>query len=286
MNNFFVISNEQKDPNLQTAHFICSTLKEKGKNCVIQEQSVNSPSGRYRYTDARQVPPDTECALVLGGDGTLLLAARDLIETGIPLLGVNMGSLGFLAGVEKKNIPEVIDKLIQDEYMIEDRMMLSGEAWHKNRRILQDSALNDIVITRTGKMRVVDFHIYVDGVFLYSYAADGIIVSTPTGSTGYSLSSGGPIVAPEASLILLTAIAPHTLNSRPIVLPDCVEVMVEIGSEHASETDGAEASFDGDTSVKLNVGDRIVISKAEQKTRLIKTNNTSFLELLREKLNK
>ncbi|MCC8065883.1 MAG: NAD(+)/NADH kinase, partial [Clostridiales bacterium] len=164
-------------------------------------------------------------------------------------------------------------------------MMLSGTALHQGRGMLEDIALNDIVITRNGRMRVVDFNIYVDGVFLYSYAADGIILSTPTGSTGYNLSAGGPIIAPEASMLLLTPIAPHTLNSRPIVLPEDVEVAVEIGYGHGTEADGAEATFDGDTSVKLNCGDRIVISKAEQKTRLIKTNNTSFLEILRDKMN-
>ena len=151
--------------------------------------------------------------------------------------------------------------------------------------MLSDIALNDIVITRNGRLRVVDFNVYVDGVFLTSYCADGIIISTPTGSTGYNLSVGGPIVAPQASLMLLTAIAPHTLNSRPIVLPENVEITIEIGSSHSTDVDGAEATFDGDTSVKLNSGDKIVISKAHQKARMIKTKNTSFLEILREKMN-
>ncbi len=286
MNNFYVISNEQKDPGQKTARYICTLLEEKGRRCFLGEESGDSLTGHYRYTDARMIPPDTECVLVLGGDGTLLQTARDLMDTGLPLLGVNMGTLGYLAEVERKNLPEVLDKLIKDEFLIEERMMLSGAAWHQNRVLLRDTALNDIVITRIGRMRVVDFNIYVDGVFLNSYAADGIIISTPTGSTGYSLSAGGPIVSPEASMILMTAIAPHTLNSRPIVLPDHVEVMVEIGSGRSTDADGAEASFDGDTSVRLNSGDRIVISMAEQKTKLIKTKNTSFLEILREKMNK
>ncbi len=284
MDSFYVISNKLKDPKGETASFIRSYLEGKGKTCTLRSQDRDNQTGEYRYTDARQIPPDTDCVLVLGGDGTLLQAARDLIDTGLPLLGVNMGTLGYLAEVECKNIPEVLDKLIEDDYAIEERMMLCGEAWHQSRLMLRDTALNDIVITRNGRMRVVDFQIYVDGVFLNSYSADGIILSTPTGSTGYSLSSGGPIIAPEASMILLTAIAPHTLNSRPIVLPDSVEIAVEIGAEHGSDTDGAEASFDGDTSVKLNSGDRIVITKAEQKTKLIKTKTASFLEILREKM--
>ncbi len=284
MKNFYVISNEQKDPGLKTAGYIRSYLQEKGETCILRDPCSEGIPGRYRYTDAGQIPEDTECVLVLGGDGTLLQAARDLIDTGLPLLGVNMGSLGYLAEVECKSLPDVLDRLIADEFSIEERMMLMGTARHQNRTLLQDMALNDIVITRNGKLRVVDFNIFVDGVFLSSYAADGIVLSTPTGSTGYSLSAGGPIVAPDASLILMTAIAPHTLNSRAIVLPDHVEITVEISGDHGPDTDGADASFDGDTSVKLNSGDRIVISMAEQRTKLIRTNNTSFLENLREKL--
>ncbi|MCD7956923.1 MAG: NAD(+)/NADH kinase [Lachnospiraceae bacterium] len=286
MNVFYVISNEQKDPGAETAQFIRAYLEERGRTCYLREHCADDASGRYRYTDAGLVPRETECVLALGGDGTLLRAARDLVERSLPLLGVNMGTLGYLAEIERKNIPEALDALIADQFSIEERMMLRGAARHQNRNLMTDVALNDIVITRRGRMRVVDFNIYVDGVFLYSYAADGIIVSTPTGSTGYSLSAGGPIVAPASSMILLTAIAPHTMNSRPIVLPDSVEVVVEIGFGHDAALDGAEATFDGDTSVKLNSGDRIIISQAVQKTKLIKTKNTSFLELLREKMNK
>ena len=227
-----------------------------------------------------------ECVLVLGGDGTLLQAARDLVDRELPLLGINMGTLGYLAEIEHKNIQPALDLLIDGAFSVEQRMMIRGVAWHQERKMLSDIALNDIVITRNGRLRVVDFNVYVDGVFLTSYTADGIIISTPTGSTGYNLSVGGPIVAPQASLMLLTAIAPHTLNSRPIVLPDNVEVMIEIGSSHSTDVDGAEATFDGDTSVKLNSGDKIVISKAQQKAEMIKTKNTSFLEILREKMNK
>ena len=152
--------------------------------------------------------------------------------------------------------------------------------------MLADIALNDIVITRNGRLRVVDFNVYVDGAFLSSFTADGIIISTPTGSTGYNLSVGGPIVAPEASLMLLTAIAPHTLNSRPIVLPDDVEIAIEIGTSHGTDIDGAEATFDGDTSVKLNAGDRVVIHRSSREALMIKTKNTSFLEILREKMSR
>lgn len=286
MDNFYVITNYQKDPEFKTAGCIKSYLEARGKTCYIQQKGEKEPSGNYRYTDAQQIPPEVDCVLVLGGDGTLLQAARDLVDRDIPLLGINMGTLGYLAEIEHKNVIQALDLLIDGEFSVESRMMLRGVAWHQSRKLLSDIALNDIVITRNGRLRVVDFNVYVDGVYLSSYTADGIIVSTPTGSTGYNLSVGGPIVAPQASLMLLTTIAPHTLNSRPIVLPDNVEIMIEIGSSHSTDVDGAEATFDGDTSVKLNSGDKIIIKKSEQRARMIKTKNTSFLEILREKMNR
>ncbi len=286
MDTFYIITNYQKDPEMTVAHEIREYLKSKGKTCYIQQKEVEDPQGRYRYTDAQHVSDEVECVLVLGGDGTLLQAARDLVDRSIPLLGINMGTLGYLAEIDRKNIFLALDKLIGGEYTVEHRMMLTGTAFHQSRRMLADIALNDIVISRNGRLRVVDFNVYVDGAFLSSYTADGIIISTPTGSTGYNLSVGGPIVAPEASLILLTAIAPHTLNSRPIVLPDFVEITIEIGTNHGTDIDGAEATFDGDTSVKLSSGDRIVITRSMREALMIKTKNTSFLEILREKMSR
>lgn len=286
MDTFYIITNYQKDPEMTVAHEIREYLESKGKMCYIQQREAEDPQGRYRYTDAQHVSDEVECVLVLGGDGTLLQAARDLVDRSIPLLGINMGTLGYLAEIDRKNIFPALDKVIGGEYTVEHRMMLTGTAFHQSRRMLADIALNDIVISRNGRLRVVDFNVYVDGAFLSSYTADGIIISTPTGSTGYNLSVGGPIVAPEASLILLTAIAPHTLNSRPIVLPDFVEITIEIGTNHGTDIDGAEATFDGDTSVKLSSGDRIVITRSRREALMIKTKNTSFLEILREKMSR
>lgn len=169
--------------------------------------------------------------------------------------------------------------------VIEDRMMLEGCAYSHKKKLLQDFALNDIVIARSGRLQIIDFNIYVNGEFLRSYSADGIIISTPTGSTGYSLSAGGPIVSPEASLILLTPIAPHTLNTRSIVLPADAEITVELLHGHTAGWDEAAASFDGDTCVKLGIGDCIRIYRSSRMTRLIKINNISFLEVLRNKMN-
>ena len=291
MNTFYVITNYQKDPELRTASLVRDYLEQKGKVCYIQGRECKSAEGHekeshYRYTDAGRIPAEVEGVLVIGGDGTLLQAARDTVDRGLPLLGINMGTLGYLAEIECKNIIPALDRLIEGQYMVEQRMMLYGEAGHHGKKMMGDIALNDIVITRNGRLRVVDFNVYVDGEFLKSYSADGVIISTPTGSTGYNLSAGGPIVAPQASMMLLTAIAPHTLTTRPIVLPDDVAITIEIGAGHGTDMDGAEVTFDGDTSVKLNSGDRITVTRSQKTAQLIKTKNTSFLEILREKMNK
>lgn len=287
MDTFYIITNSQKDPGLETACAIRRYLEERGKRCFVQSGEDQKGAGRYRYTDAAQIPQGVECVLVIGGDGTLLQAARDLVERDIPLLGVNMGTLGYLAEVDRKSIYPALDQLLAGEYSVERRMMISGAVFRQSRQLSGDIALNDIVISRNGRLRVVDFQVSVDGEFLGSFTADGIIVSTPTGSTGYNLSAGGPIVAPAASLMLLTAIAPHTLNTRPIVLPDDVKIEIEVGAGHSVDVmEGAEAAFDGDTIVRLNPGDRIVIAKSDRAARMVKTKNTSFLEILREKLSR
>ena len=178
-------------------------------------------------------------------DGTLLKAAGDLMEQEIPLLGVNLGTLGYLAEVEIGNIETALDKLLRDEYTREARMMLSGGVFREGRNVVHDFALNDIVISRCGSLQILHFHIYVNGRFLNGYGADGMIVATPTGSTGYNMSAGGPIVEPGASLLLLTPICPHTLNTRSIVLAPDDEVVIEIPEGRENCVQKVEASFDG-----------------------------------------
>ncbi len=163
-------------------------------------------------------------------------------------------------------------------------MMLSGGVFREGKCVVRDYALNDIVISRRGSLQVLHFHIYVNGRFLNGYVADGMIVATPTGSTGYNMSAGGPIVEPGASLLLLTPICPHTLNTRSIVLSPEDEVVIEIpeGRENCVQT--VEASFDGSHRVILNTGDKIIIQKASKTTEILKLNTESFLEILHKKM--
>ena len=282
MKHFYVITNAQKDPTHKVAQRIREYLQSRNVTCTIQGEEEH-PFGSYKSTNPEKVPEDVDCVLVLGGDGTVLRAARDLVERHLPLFGVNLGTLGYLAEVDQEHVEGALDHLILDEYITEDHMMLKGVVWQEGREILSDVSLNDIVIARSGKIRVMDFKIYVNDRFLNDYSADGIIISTPTGSTGYNLSAGGPIVSPAASLILITPIAPHTLNARSVILPDTANVKVVIGRRKESE-EVAEVSFDGDTTVEMTCGDAVEIEKAQSTVQFVKVDQISFLETLRRKM--
>lgn len=276
MKHFFVIANKAKDPECCYTDRIYSYLRKHGAqvSCLVNGQE----------TEPVRVPEGIECAIVLGGDGTLLKAARDLMEQEIPLLGVNLGTLGYLAEVEIGNIEPALDKLLCGDYTKEVRMMLSGDVFREGKSVVHDFALNDIVISRCGSLQILHFHIYVNGRFLNGYGADGMIVATPTGSTGYNMSAGGPIVEPGASLILLTPICPHTLNTRSIVLSPDDEVVIEIPEGRERRVQEVEASFDGSHRVVLRTGDKIVIQKASKTTEILKLNTESFLEVLHKKM--
>ena len=283
MDKFYIITNCAKDQNLQFTNQIVSYLKEHGRECPVQ-QAERKKEGAYHYTDPDLIPEGTECLLVLGGDGTLLQASRDVVYREIPMLGINLGTLGFLAEVDKHSVYSALDQLMEDDYEIEERMMLTGMVYRGDKVIGRDVALNDIVICREGALRVVRFKNYVNDVYLNSYNADGIIISTPTGSTGYSLSCGGPIVSPNGAMTLMTPIAPHTLNTRSIIFPAEDVITVELGEGRHEDMENGLASFDGDTVIPMVTGDRIVIQKASVSSRILKLNHVSFVEVLRQKM--
>ena len=283
MDKFYIITNCAKDQNLQFTNEIVSYLKEHGRECPVQ-QAERKKEGAYHYTDPDLIPEGTECLLVLGGDGTLLQASRDVVYREIPMLGINLGTLGFLAEVDKHSVYSALDQLMEDDYEIEERMMLTGTVYRDDKVIGRDVALNDIVICREGALRVVRFKNYVNDVYLNSYNADGIIISTPTGSTGYSLSCGGPIVSPNGAMTLMTPIAPHTLNTRSIIFPAEDVITVELGEGRHEDMENGLASFDGDTVIPMVTGDRIVIQKASVSSRILKLNHVSFVEVLRQKM--
>lgn len=283
MDKFYIITNSLKDEGLTLTDSIEHYLTKHHKKCSVQ-QAGRQLSGPYHYTNPELIPEGTDCIIVLGGDGTLLQAARDVVHRGIPLLGINLGNLGFLAEVDRQSVYPALDQLMMDDYEVEERMMLRGSVYRGGELQGMDMALNDIVICREGPLRVVRFKNYVNDEYLNSYNADGIIVSTPTGSTGYSLSCGGPIVSPSASMTIMTPIAPHTMNTRSIIFPAEDVITVELGEGRRQDQEQGLASFDGDTVIPMVTGDRIVIQKAEVSTRIVKLNHLSFVEVLRQKM--
>lgn len=274
MERFYIITNRSKDKNNEVTMQIKGYLEEKGKTCILcqKDEEGNLIPGT--------VPKNIDCALVLGGDGTLIRAARQLREYRIPLLGINLGTLGYLTEVEVQNMQTAIDQLVSEEPVIEERMMLRGIMPNGQEGI----ALNDVVVARQSALRIIHFNIYVNGELLNDYQADGVILSTPTGSTGYNLSAGGPIVEPKASMIVITPICSHALNTRSIILSDEDEVVIEITEGKNSGVEKALITFDGTEMAELKTGDQVVIRKAEEQTRFLKLSKISFLEILRRKM--
>ena len=282
MKKFVVIVNAYKDPNLEETRSLCSYIKTRGGSCTYLI-SVDEHEG-IRKVRAQDIPKGTECILVLGGDGTLIRAARDTVSCGIPLIGINMGTVGYLCELETDSVLEALDQMMHGEYMLEERMMLSGFQEGQECANPLSYALNDIVIHRTGPLSLVSLTVYVNGQYLNTFQGDGMIISTPTGSTGYNMSAGGPIVDPKAQLLLLTPINCHTLTQRSIVIDPHDEVVIEVGSRRAQRGETVEVSFDGDHGCWLNVGECIRIRKADVSARILKFSKISFLEILRKKM--
>lgn len=282
MKNFLIITNAEKDTNLRLTGEIADYIRAHGGRSTCITNVGTEMSGLTQ--ELHEIPVETEGALVLGGDGTLIRAASALVPSGLPLIGVNLGTLGYLCELEESNLYTALDQLMADAYMVEKRMMLSGHGIKAGKAVAEGIALNDIVIHRTGALSVVNLILYVNGEYLNTFNADGIIVSTPTGSTGYNMSAGGPIVDPKAEMILITPINAHDLNSRSIVIGAEDEVVVEIGKRRSQKDETVEVSFDGDNAVKLEVGDRFMIRKAKDTAKICKLSNQSFLEILGKKM--
>lgn len=284
MKHFYLITNRPKDPDFTVTCSIADYLNAHGCRYTLSAEKKVPEEIVKGYTDPAQIPEDVDCVLVLGGDGTVIRAARDIVDRQIPILGINLGTLGYLTEVDRSSVFPALDCLLAGEYQIERRMMLQGKVLRNGEKIASDIALNDIVIGREGPMRVISLHNYVNDAYLNSYRADGIILATPTGSTGYSLSAGGPLISPGAALFLMTPLAAHTLNTRSIVLPPENVITVQIGEGRDGRTEHAVACFDGGISVQMQTGDRIEISRADKDTRIVKLHHDSFLEILRRKL--
>jgi len=284
MSRYLVRTNESKDAGCQVTDIIKDFLLKNGDAVdieVMDDKKIYGKEGAAEFTDENR--PDA--IIVLGGDGTMLRCARDFVEEEIPLLGVNLGTLGYLAEVDKDNIVQALEKLVKKDYFIEERMMLEGYILRDGNSVAHTVALNDIAVLKSQPFRAINFDVFVNGQFLKNYGADGVIVSTPTGSTGYNLSAGGPVVEPGADLLVLTPVCPHTMISRSIVLSGEDEVYIEIKEAKNGGEQDAFAMSDGAGHFELKTGDTYVMRRSDKRTRIIKLNKVSFLEILQKKMN-
>lgn len=273
MERFFIVTNDGKDVDGQITNRVRRFLEEKEKTAIFCQKDEK------KEIILSSIPDEMDCVLVIGGDGSLIQATR-AIRRDVPMMGINMGTLGYLTEVEVDHVDQALEQVMKGNYEIEERMMLEGIFNDGT----EDVALNDIVLSRKGELRIIRFNLYVNGALLNSYEADGIIISTPTGSTAYNLSAGGPIVEPTASMIVITPICSHTLNTSSIVLSAEDEIQIEIGKPRHGDVEEVYISFDGSSAREACTGQTLVIRKSEHTTKLIKLSKISFLEILRRKM--
>lgn len=277
MNNFLIIANKQKDINLEITEQIKHHITRMGAVCNVYDQY-------NRNVTSIDIPEGTQCILVIGGDGTILAAARMLVGNTIPLLGINLGTLGFLADVNLADLSKTLDLLLKDQYQVENRIMLTAEVYKQGEKAATYIALNDFNINRFGASRVIGLKVGINGSIIDCYRADGVIVCTPTGSTGYNLSAGGPIINPTCKNFVITPICPHSLTARSIVLAKEDVVTVEVEQIRSNIKEEAIISFDGREGLSIVPGDQVKIYKSQEVTPFIKATEVSFVQILKEKL--
>lgn len=277
MRHFYLSTNWDKPHAKEITELISGHLSRSGCTCVISDQKRDAG-----YSRKKEIPKETECVITLGGDGTLIQAARDVAGMGVGLIGINLGTLGYLTQISwQDNLIEMLDDLRQGQYQLERRIMLSGAVCHQDQQHGCNLALNEIVITRTELLKVLKFRVYVNEEYFNEYTADGMLIATPTGSTAYNLSAGGPIAEPSAKMIIMTPICPHSLNTRSIVLDAESVIRIEI---LGNDSRGQVAVFDGDAVEQLVVGDMIEIKKHHIDTIMVKLKQVSFYDTLRNKM--
>jgi len=274
------IVNMQKESAPAIAKQVVNWLIENDMEVYLTNETADALSFSNHGVKVDDLFAISDCILVLGGDGTLLNTARVVAGKNIPLLGINLGQLGFLTELEVDKIIYGLEELKAGHFHIEERIMLESYVYRDGKEVGNFHALNDIVITKGAFARMIEVAAYVDNEFLTNYPADGLIIASPTGSTAYSLSAGGPIVSPDLDIIIITPVCPHTLYARPVVISHDQSVKVIL----LSNTGEVMLTVDGQDGLPLKVKDEIIVKKSSLTTKLIKLRNRSFYDILREKL--
>jgi len=278
--NLGIISRPRRSNLSEVVPPLLSWLQRHGIHVAYDQETASSLAEPTEGRSREQVAAASDLLLVLGGDGTLLAAARVAAPRGIPILPINMGSLGFLTSFMLEELYPALEDILAGRLTISERVMLHAELQRGDKILDKQTVLNEVVINKGALARMIELELSIDGVFVCRYRADGLIVASPTGSTAYSLSAGGPIVHPSVESFIITPICPHTLSDRPVVVSDTsiIEVKLSVGTESVFLT------LDGQKGIPLQATDRVRISRAQQLLKLIQTPNKSYFEILRNKL--
>lgn len=259
-------------------------LEQRGVRACLDEATAalggTQPTGTCRVTSGREVAAGADALVVLGGDGTLLAASR-LLERSVPVLGVNFGSLGFLTEITLSELYPSLQAVLDGSYEYQERRLLRALVLRSGHPEVSGDVLNDVVVTKAGASRIIELDVSVDGVFVSAFRADGLIVSSPTGSTAYNLAAGGPILHPTLPAVVLTPICPHMLTNRPLVVGDESRIEVRL---HSSRDVEVHATFDGQQSTTLTDQDAVRVTRSPRQLRLVKASGRDYYEVLRTKL--
>lgn len=259
---------------LATAAELSAWLQTKGI------EQIGDPCIAGQSPDGRETSLNADLIVVLGGDGTMISTSRMISANDVLVLGINYGSLGYLTDFRIEEMFPALESIITGNYEIDRRVMLEAGLFRNGDRLVAGRVLNDLVITKAALARIIEVDVRLNGLFVNSFRADGLIVSTPTGSTAYNLSAGGPIIYPSMNAVVLTPICPFTLTNRPIVIPDAAEIELSLKDEN----EGVILTFDGQTGHRMKADDRVRIRKSDTTFNLVQPPNRNYFDVLRDKL--
>jgi len=275
-----IISRPRRSILAEIVPYLLIWLGDRGVSTVIDAETAASLNRGEPGKTRHQLAQEADLLLVLGGDGTLLAAAREAAPRGIPILPINLGGLGFLTSFTLEELYPALEDVLAGCATIDERVLLLAERAQDESILTQQRVLNEAVVHKGTLARMIELELHIDGGFVCRYRADGLIVATPTGSTAYSMSAGGPIVHPAVESILITPICPHTLSDRPVVIPDSSKIELRM----AENSDSVFLTLDGQTGVPLQARDRVRITRASERLKLIHPQKKTYFEILRNKL--
>src|SRR5215203_1491696 len=270
---------------LKTICELVAWLAERGIMLVggpqIERERIEHQTGcPVEEVSTEQLAGEVDLMLVLGGDGTMIATARLMGDREVPVLGINYGGLGYLTEFRIEELFSALESILAGNYRLDRRVMLSVELWRGESLVTSNRVLNDVVINKSALARIIEIEAYFNGQFVNSFRADGLIVSTPTGSTAYSLSAGGPVIFPSMNAVVITPICPFTLSNRPIVVPDNSDIELLLKTDH----EDVALTLDGQVGFALEVADRVIIRKSRTTFNLIQPSNRNYFDVLRDKL--